>query len=191
KIPEDWEEKCEKLFLRKAYSIKEYDILSVLYVNSDQTQVVYAPGDKMTYAPIGAKQVSLVGGDEKHAFTVMVSVANDGTLLPLQAIYAGLSTASCPSKTAGYYNEVMSAGMLLEHSGTVTYWSNMATMHSFVDNILAPYFARKRALLNLPPTQKALWQINVWSVHRSKEFRKWMSDNHDNIILDFIPGGCT
>jgi hypothetical protein len=50
KIPEDWEEKCEKSFLRKAYSIKEYDIPSALYVNSDQTQVVYAPGDKMTYA---------------------------------------------------------------------------------------------------------------------------------------------
>ncbi|KAF8805766.1 hypothetical protein BYT27DRAFT_7103744 [Phlegmacium glaucopus] len=165
KIPEDWEEKCEKSFLWKAYSIKEYDIISVLYVNSGQTQVVYAPGDKMTYAPIGAKQVSLVGGDKKCAFTVMVSVENDRTLLPLQAIYTGLSTASHPSKTTAYYNKVMSAGMLLEHSGTATYWSNMATMHSFVNNILAPYFARKRALLNLPPTQKALWQIDVWSVH--------------------------
>ena len=86
KIPDDWEEKCERSFLRKAYSIKEYDIPSALYVNSDQTQVVYAPGNKMTYAPIGAKQVSLVGGDEKWAFTAMVSIANDGTLLPFQAI---------------------------------------------------------------------------------------------------------
>ncbi|KIM34882.1 hypothetical protein M413DRAFT_44794, partial [Hebeloma cylindrosporum] len=191
KIPDDWEEKCEKSFLRKAYSIKEYDIPSALYVNSDQTQVVYAPGDKMTYAPIGAKQVSLVGGDEKRAFTLMVSVANDGTLLPFQAIYAGLSTASRPSKNAPYYNEVINTGMLLEHSGTATYWSNMATMHSFVDNILSPYFAGKRTLLNLPPTQKALWQIDVWSVHRSEEFRGWMSTNHDDIILDFVPGGCT
>ena len=65
KIPEDWKDKCERSFLRKAYSIKEYDIPSALYVNLDQTQVVYAPGDKMTYAPIGTTQVSLVGGDEK------------------------------------------------------------------------------------------------------------------------------
>jgi DDE superfamily endonuclease len=191
KIPEDWEEKCERSFLRKAYSIKEYDIPSALYVNSDQTQVVYAPGNKMTYAPIGAKQVSLVGGDEKHAFTVMVSVANDGTLLPFQAIYTGLSAVSCPSKTAAYYDEVMNAGMLLEHSGMGTYWLNVATMHSFVNSILGPYFASKRAILGLPPTQKALWQIDVWSVHRSKEFRGWMSQNHDNIILDYVPGGCT
>jgi hypothetical protein len=60
----------------------------------------------MTYSPIGAKQVSLVGGDEKRVFTVMVSVANDGTLLPFQAIYAGLSAVSRPSKTAAYYGEV-------------------------------------------------------------------------------------
>jgi hypothetical protein len=107
--------------------------------------------------------VSLVSGDEKRTFTIMVSIANDGTLLPFQAIYAGLSAASRPSKTAAYYGEVMNAGMLLEHSGMGTYWSNMATMHSFVNNILTPYFVSKRALLGLPPTQKALWQIDVWS----------------------------
>ena len=29
------------------------------------------------------------------------------------------------------------------------------------------------------------------SVHRSEEFRGWMRTNHPNIILDFVPGGCT
>ena len=48
KKPLDWEDQCEKSFLRKAYLIKEEDIPAALYVNADQTQVVYAPGDKMT-----------------------------------------------------------------------------------------------------------------------------------------------
>ncbi|KAF8193422.1 hypothetical protein BJ912DRAFT_241100 [Pholiota molesta] len=191
KVPADWEDKCEKSFLRKAYSIKEYDIPSPLYVNSDQTQVVYAPGDKMTYAECGAKQVSLVGGEEKRAFTVMVSVSNDGFLLPFQAIYEGKTNASCPSKDSPHYEDVIRAGMLLEFSGTATYWSNMQTMKNFVKKILDPYFNRIRASLNLPSTQKALWQIDVWSVHRSKEFRDWMSANYSNIIIDFVPGGCT
>jgi len=95
----------------------------------------------------------------------MVSVANDGTLLPFQAIYTGLSVASCPSKLAAYYDKVMNVGMLLEHSGTGTYWSNIVMIQSFVDNILLPYFVSKRNVLNLPPTQKALWQIDIWSVH--------------------------
>ena len=114
KIPADWEDKCEKSFLRKAYSIKEYDIPSALFVNSDQTQVIFTPGDKMTYAPIGKKQVSLVGGDEKRAFTVMVSVANNGTLLPFQAIYGGQSERSCPTKSAPHYDDLLQAGMRLE-----------------------------------------------------------------------------
>ena len=103
----------------------------------------------MTYALIGAKQVSLIGGDEKRAFTVMVSVVNDATLLPFQAIYTGLSVMSRPSKTAANYDNVINAGMLLEHSGTATYWSNMATMHTFVNKILAPYFANQHNLLSL------------------------------------------
>ena len=191
KMPEDWEEKCEKSFLRKAFSIKEYDIPSSLYVNSDQTQVVFAPGDQMTYAEKGAKQVSLVGGEEKRAFTVMVSVANNGTLLPFQAIYQGKTALSCPSKTAPHFDDVIHAGMLLEFSGTATYWSNQQTMKNFVKNILAPYFDNERAKLGLPHTQKSLWQIDVWSVHRSEEFRGWMQTNFNNIILNYVPGGCT
>ena len=89
KMPENWEDLCERSFLCKAYIIKEHDIPAELYVNSDQTQVTYAPGDKMTWAEFGAKQVSLMNTDKKRVFTVMVSVSSDGTLVPFQAIYQG------------------------------------------------------------------------------------------------------
>jgi hypothetical protein len=88
KQPNDWEDQCEQSFFWKAYSIKEYDIHEALYVNSDQTQIVYAPGNRLTYNPTGSKQVAVVGVEEKHcAFTLMVSVAADGTILLFQAIY--------------------------------------------------------------------------------------------------------
>jgi hypothetical protein len=64
-------------------------------------------------------------------------------------------------------------------------------MQSFVDKILSPYFKDEKVKLNLPPSQKSLWSIDVWSVHRSEEFRTWMNRNHPTIILDYIPGGCT
>jgi hypothetical protein len=92
KLPENWEDQCERSFLCKAYIIKEHDIPAELFIDSDQIQLVYAPGDKMTWAETGAKQVSLTNTDEKRAFTVMVSVASDGTLLPFQAIYQGKTT---------------------------------------------------------------------------------------------------
>ncbi|KIK07128.1 hypothetical protein K443DRAFT_87893, partial [Laccaria amethystina LaAM-08-1] len=43
----------------------------------------------------------------------------------------------------------------------------------------------------LPPSQKSLWSIDVWSVHRSDEFKTWVNQHHPTIILDYVPGGCT
>ncbi len=124
KLPEDWENQCTKSFFRKAYSIKLEDIPPALFVNSDQTQVTYAPGDKMTWAATGSKQVSLVGMKEKRAFTMMVSVAADGTLLPFQAIYAGKGSRSLPKSSSPCFSDAVKAGFKFTPSGTKTYWSN-------------------------------------------------------------------
>lgn len=191
KHPDDWKNQCEKALLRKAYLIKEHDIPPSLFVNSDQTNVVYAPGDKMTWTDTGSNQVSLVGVEEKRAFTTMVSVASNGTLLPFQAIYQGKSDRSCPNRNAPYWAEAEAAGIRFHYSGTGTYWSNQELMQVFVNEILAPYFDREKINLGLPPGQVTLWLIDVWSVHRSKEFCDWMAKNHPNIQVDFVPGGCT
>ena len=191
KLPVDWEDQVERSFLQKAYVVKEYDMLPEFHVNSDQTQHLYAPGPKMTWAEKGSSQVEVIGEDEKRAFTVMVSVSADGTLLPFQAIYGGLTSRSCPNSSSPCYNEAIEAGFRFEFSGTKTYWANQKTMRNFVDHILAPYFTRKKEEAGRPPTQKTLWQIDVWSVHRSAEFREWMRKNHPTIIIDYVPGGCT
>jgi hypothetical protein len=140
---------------------------------------------------MGSKQVTVIGGDEKRAFTVMVTVTSAGKLLPFQAIYQGKTDRSCPAPTSPNYKDAVAAGFRFEFSKTKTYWANQRTMRLFVDNILAPYFERTKVQLGLPPTQKSLWQIDVWSVHRSEEFLNWMHENHPTILIDFVPGGCT
>ncbi|KIL55892.1 hypothetical protein M378DRAFT_36725, partial [Amanita muscaria Koide BX008] len=191
KIPDNWEDLCQKALLRMAHIIKEHDIPDALFINADQTQVVYAPGDKLTYAPCGMKQVTLVGGDEKRAFTVLVAVASNGSLLPFQAIYEGKTQRSCPSSKAPGYNELIKLGVRLEFSGTSTYWSNQKTMEAWVDNILVPYLEAQKLALGRPPSQKSLLLWDIWSVHRSQEMRSWLAKNHPNIILVYVPGGCT
>jgi hypothetical protein len=138
------------------------------------------------------KQVPVHSAEEKRAFTLVVSVSSDRTVLPMQAIYTGKTECSCPSPNAPHYSDLINAGFLLEESGTTTYWSNHKTMHSFVNQILAPYFDNAKVELGLPQSQKSfkLWTIDVWSVHRSKEFMCWMRNNHPTIIVDFVPGGC-
>jgi hypothetical protein len=192
KLPKDWQNQCIRSFFRKAYVIKEHDIPIYLFINFDQTQVIYVPGNRMTWSQTGAKQVGMVGMDEKRAFTLVVGVTADGSLLPFQAVFVGKTKASVPSATdSPNYDEAINAGFKFECSGTGTYWSNQQTMRAYVNDILAPYFERKKHEHGLPPTQKSLVQLDVWSVHRSKEFREWMRINHPTIILDYVPGGCT
>ncbi|KIJ41449.1 hypothetical protein M422DRAFT_172333, partial [Sphaerobolus stellatus SS14] len=54
-----------------------------------------------------------------------------------------------------------------------------------------PYFQCKKKELGRPEDQECLLQIDVWLVHRSKEFRGFMSSTYPWIILDYVPGGCT
>jgi len=94
----------------------------------------------------------VIGGEEKWAFTVMVSVSASGQLLPFQAIYQGRTKASCPSLKAPFYKEASAAGMEFECSGTKTYWSNQQMMKNFVNKILAPYFNEQKKSLGSLPT---------------------------------------
>ncbi|KAE9390983.1 hypothetical protein BT96DRAFT_832650, partial [Gymnopus androsaceus JB14] len=89
KLPENWEDQCKQSAFRKAYKIKEYNIPAELFINSNQTQMLYAPGDKLTWAETGSSQVSVLGAEEKHAFTVTVGVTASGRALPFQAVYVG------------------------------------------------------------------------------------------------------
>jgi hypothetical protein len=192
KRPNNWEDVCERAFLRRAYIIKEEDIPSTLIVNSDQTGVVYGPGSKLTWAPRGSKQVSLIGADEKRAFTALLSISTSGYALPIQAVFEGLTDKSCPNPAARHYANCIEAGFRLvpsEKKGN--HWSNQQTMRHFVNEILAPYFDAQKALISRPQSQKSLWIIDVWSVHRSEEFMSWMRDKHPTILIDFVPGGCT
>ena len=58
-------------------------------------------------------------------------------------------------------------------------------------NTLAPYYQRTKASLGLPEDQRSVWQIDCWSVHRSDEFMDWMGENHEDIIVDFVPARLT
>jgi hypothetical protein len=189
--PKNWEDVCERAALRRAYIIKTEDIPPELIVNSDQTGVVYNPGAKLTWAPRGSPQVAVIGADEKRAFTALLAISLSGKVLPPQSVYVGATNASCPAPTAPKYTECAAANFRHLPSKSGNHWTNLGTMQDFVIHILDRYFEEEKKRLGLPPDQKSLWIPDVWSVQRSKAWRDWMRTNYPNIILDFIPGGCT
>jgi hypothetical protein len=156
-----------------------------LRVNTNQTQTVYQMGGKRTWNKAGEKQVTTMGMDKKRAFTLMPLILASSKLLPMQTIFHGQMTTSCPSKGARFYSEVVEYVFKFEPSKLHTYWSTQATMQLLIVKIIVPYFARKKEELNLPPSQCSLWMIDCWSVHKSEEFWGWMKKNHTNIKHDW------
>ncbi|KAE9395589.1 hypothetical protein BT96DRAFT_826015 [Gymnopus androsaceus JB14] len=64
-------------------------------------------------------------------------------------------------------------------------------MHHYMNDILVPYIEEHKKKLGLPTNLRTLWSIDMWAVQRSKYFRTWMQENHPNILLNYIPRGCT
>ncbi|EJD54964.1 hypothetical protein AURDEDRAFT_49858, partial [Auricularia subglabra TFB-10046 SS5] len=191
KVPANAAQIGDDYFLRNAYVTDRKYIPPELTVNSDQTQSPYAHGESATWSESGAKQVSVIGQEEKRAFTLNVGISMSGELLPFQAIYQGMTRRSLPKPDARGQDRAAEIGILFEPSMTKTYWSTQATMRSYVDNILVPYYERQCALLGLGDDQEFLWVIDCWSVHRSKEFRTWMKVNHPRITMLYVPANCT
>ena len=197
KVPTDAPDQMKAHALRLAVDIRDYSIPASCCANSDQTGTNYSRPGLSTYDPTGANQVTIVGKEDKRAFTIMVGIAMGGEVLPFQIMYAGKTETSLPqvnnlnSEFKDANAEAKRLRFRFEPTGTSgNHWSNLATMKSYVQNVLSIYFNEQRALLNRK-NQVCLWTIDCWSVHRSQEFRNWMRENYSWILVRYIPGGCT
>ena len=64
-------------------------------------------------------------------------------------------------------------------------------MVQYMNNIVAKYVSQTRQQLGLPDTSKVILLMDVWAVHRGKEFRAFLREHFPYIIPLFIPAGCT
>jgi hypothetical protein len=191
KIPVNWEDLIRRAVLRLVQSIRKRKVPPELMVNWDQTQVRVQMSSNSTFEESGSKQISVLGKEEKRAWTALVSVAADGTALPLQIIMEGKDRKrSLPKQDAPMMDEANRRGFKWELNPT-TYWSDQGTMRLYVSTILVPYFMAQKARLGLADDHTAIAQLDVWSVHRSREFRDWIRQTYPWIELHFIPGNLT
>ncbi|KAF8595711.1 hypothetical protein BDV93DRAFT_456244 [Ceratobasidium sp. AG-I] len=191
KYPSDVNTVLLHAYLRFARLVRNEDIPASCIVNADQTQVVYNTGSSSTWNSTGEQQVHVLCMEEKQDFTLLVAASVSGSILLFQAIYGGKTTRSLPNKNLPGLSETRKLGFLLDYSGTDTYWSTQLTMQRFVSRIQAPYFLAQITQHGLPATQKCIFQIDCWSVHRSAECRSWMGEPYPWIIILYVPGGCT
>ncbi|KZT56375.1 hypothetical protein CALCODRAFT_406204, partial [Calocera cornea HHB12733] len=194
KLPEDWRTSTYKAALRAAYALQHFYIPAACIVNSDETQLLLQHGGECSYAPIGAHQVDVLGKEEKRACTIMTSLAMDGTLLPFQSIWKGSTNRSLPfsnDHSNPLLQEAVEQGHIFTLSHSATYWTNFHTLKLFVNTLLVPYFERQNKNHSRPSHASCLWIIDVYSVHRSEEFRAWIHETHPWVLVHYIPASCT
>jgi hypothetical protein len=64
-------------------------------------------------------------------------------------------------------------------------------MCDYVRDILIPYWTRQKELVGAPNDQECILHLDVWSVHKSIQFRTWLDQHYPWIKYCFVPGGCT
>jgi len=110
KLPANHKQILSDSFLWQSCIIRDYGIPPELCVNTDQTQTIYQVGRKRTWNKAGEKQVMTMDIDEKRAFTLVLSILASGELLPMQTIFHGQTTTSCPSTRVRHYKEALEHG---------------------------------------------------------------------------------
>ncbi|KAF8835885.1 hypothetical protein BDN67DRAFT_992295 [Paxillus ammoniavirescens] len=122
-------------------------------VNIDQTNIVYQLANAHTYEVVGAKQVTIIGQEDKCACTLLVRISAAGDLLPWQFQFDPSHTATC--------------------------WSTYNTMCMYVTDILVPFWNEKKQKLGVPLDQPCILQLDCWVIHRSIAFCTWLDVNYE------------
>lgn len=134
------------------------------------------PVSNWTLSNKGAKQVPIVGLDDKREITALLSVASSGDVLPPQLIYKG-STERCHPQID------FPKSWDIHHSPN--HWSNESTMLRYIEKIILPYMSKVRTSEN----QKGLCIFDVFAAHLCDSVLEKLRLN--NLLYVTIPAGCT
>ena len=179
-LPEKYVTEKQYTFLRDiALPVRKYSIDRSLIINWDQTPLQYAPTGQWTMEKTGESKVAINGMADKRNITAVLSVALDGTFLPPQLIYTGLTARSQPTVQ---FPENFHVTQNAKH------WSNEDTMIQFLENIILPYVEQRRTSLN-KPDMPALLIFDCFKPHMVQSVVQKMTDN--NCIFVKVPENMT
>ncbi|TFK78242.1 hypothetical protein K466DRAFT_441015, partial [Polyporus arcularius HHB13444] len=122
KVPKNANELCRAMMAQITFAINFYRIHPDMIVNADQTGISLFPTGKYTYELKGAKDVSIVGHDEKRQTTVVVASSMSGNMLPFQSVWGGKTAESLPAEEAPRHAEADKLGFTYGH-GDTRHWS--------------------------------------------------------------------
>ena len=187
KLPADWEAQGVLMSKRIAAHMEMHAVHPSLVVNLDQTGVKLVPSSAWTYENFkcNSSSVAVVGTEDKRQITACIASSLTGELLPLQLIFEGKTERSLPERTAA------SIASLCHLTFSDNHWSSQKTMQQYITEIITPYAETCIRKHRLHADAHVILVLDVWSVHKSEEFRLFLRTHHPRIHLVFVPANCT
>jgi hypothetical protein len=151
-----------------------------LVVNCDETAWRLIPNGLLTWAPVGADQVTIrLSGNEKDTVTVLASVTASGNKLPLFAIAKG--------KTQRAEQNQLGCAETIVRDHSESGWSTIETFKHYLD-WLHDYYVHDHQI-EISADQPIQLILDCYSVHRSEQIKEYAAARC--IRLWFIPAGHT
>ena len=178
-----------RMFLRRViYICRRYNVPPSLFINMDESGIFLFPLQKRTWGPAGAKQVAIVGNDDKRQFTLVVGITASGKLAGRsQIIWAGETTGCHPKG-----DEYKAFDKLLFHSHSASHWTTEDTLPEYVqdlfDNHVVPTIKQQGGDVE---HQKWVLLYDCYSVHRSHDVLCELKTRFPTLIVLFVPASCT
>jgi hypothetical protein len=151
----------------------------------DQTGIHLVPSSSWTYEQKGSEHVAVIGAEDKRQITACIASSMDGNFLPLQLVFQGKTPRCLPPDTPA------SLASLAHLTFSDNHWSSQTTMKEYIEKIIMPYANRCIELHQLHADAKIILVLDVWAVHKSEEFRRFLRSHHPRIHLVFVPANCT
>ena len=143
------------------------------------------PSARWTYERINSSSVAVIGAEDKRQITACIASALDGSLLPLQLIFEGSTARSLPAAT------LASIAARVDLTCSDNHWSSQQTMQRYIAEVIMPHAERSILMHHLHADAKIILLLDVWAVHKSEAFRRFLRTHHPRIHLVFVPANCT
>ena len=128
-LPSDFDNIKSSFLTRTSDVVQGHEISADMIVNFDQMAIPIILTSEWTLEVQGAKQVSIIGLDDKRQITSVISGSPSGRLPPLDLIYQGKTSTCHPTVT-------FAPKWHITHNET--HWSNTDTMRQYIKHILGP-----------------------------------------------------
>ena len=166
----------EKFTFQRTIStaILENEISAPFFVNLDQAPLSYVSPGKFAFSFKGAKNVPIIGVDDKRQITATFAISLTGKFFSIQLIYKGKTKRSVPK---------FKFPSTFSLSYTENRLSNTEISIEFFEQIIVPYLKMVKKENRYPEEHYALIIMDTFRGQDNNRLRELCSENYCEVVI--------